>query len=189
MTKKQGKKVGKTKEKPKKENKKLVKGKNAKSKSIKKKELSKKPLPKKQTKKEKSPNPRIVTFACNWCSYAGADLAGVSRFQYPPTLRLIRVMCAGRITPTFVFDAFSEGADGVIVSGCHFEDCHYISGSRKAEKVVDITRKLMRLLGMDERRLRFELISAAEGQKFASVAKEFTEDIKKLNEKKHSKKK
>ena len=132
--------------------------------------------------------PRIVTFACNWCSYAGADLAGVSRFQYPASLRLIRVMCAGRITPTFVLDAFSEGADGVIVSGCHFEDCHYISGSRKAEKWVELTRKLMHLLGMDGRRLRFELISAAEGQKFAAVAKEFTEQIKKLNEQKKGKK-
>jgi len=121
--------------------------------------------------------PKIITFACNWCSYAGADLAGVSRFQYPPSLRVIRVMCAGRITPAFILDALTSGADGVIVSGCHFEDCHYISGSRKAEKIIKTTKKLMHLLGMDERRLRFELISAAEGQKFATVAREFTKEI------------
>lgn len=128
-------------------------------------------------------------FACNWCSYAGADLAGVSRLQYPATQRIIRVMCSGRITPTFILDALTGGADGVIVSGCHFEDCHYISGSRKAEKVIEETRELMELLGMDRRRLRFELISAAEGQKFAAVAKEFTDQIRKMNTEKHGKKK
>ncbi len=181
-------KVSKT-SKMKKEKKNVVIVKQDKSKLIKKKASKERIHAGKLTKQEKSKKPRIVTFACNWCSYAGADLAGVSRFQYPPSLRLIRVMCAGRITPTFVLDAFSEGADGVIVSGCHFEDCHYISGSKKAEKVVNLTRKLMHLLGMDERRLRFELISAAEGQKFATVAREFTEEIKKLNEKKHCKKK
>ncbi len=140
-----------------------------------------------KVKEKKTKYPRIVTFACNWCSYAGADLAGVSRFQYPPSLRLIRVMCAGRITPTFILDAFTEGADGVIVSGCHFEDCHYISGSKKAEKVVETAKKLMHLLGMDTRRLRFELISAAEGAKFASVAREFTDDIRKIMKEKHGK--
>lgn len=153
---------------------------------------TKKPKPKtkqaKEKKLKKTKVPRIVTFACNWCSYAGADLAGVSRFQYPPSLRLIRVMCSGRITPTFILDAFTEGADGVIVSGCHFEDCHYISGSKKAEKVVGTAKKLMHLLGMDTRRLRFELISAAEGAKFASVAREFTDDIKKIMKEKHGKK-
>jgi F420-non-reducing hydrogenase iron-sulfur subunit len=147
----------------------------------------KKPV-KKAAKQERAQLPRIIMFACNWCSYAGADLAGVSRLQYPPTQRIIRVMCSGRITPTFVLDALTSGADGVIVSGCHFEDCHYISGSRKAEKVIEETKELMHLLGMDQRRLRFELISAAEGQKFAEVAREFTEQIKKLNDEKHNKK-
>lgn len=135
---------------------------------------------KKKSKKEKKTEPRIVTFACNWCSYAGADLAGVSRMQYPATSRIIRVMCSSRITPVFILDALTDGADGVIVSGCHFSDCHYISGSKKAEKMVESTKKLMHLLGLDERRLRFELISAAEGQKFASVTVEFTEQIKRI---------
>ncbi len=142
---------------------------------------------KKTESKKRDALPRIIMFACNWCSYAGADLAGVSRMQYPATQRIIRVMCSGRITPTFILDALTGGADGVIVSGCHFEDCHYISGSRKAEKVIEETRELMHLLGMDTRRLRFELISAAEGQKFATVAKEFTEEIQALN-REHDKK-
>ena len=142
----------------------------------------------KEKKIKKTKVPRIVTFACNWCSYAGADLAGVSRFQYPPTQRIIRVMCSGRITPAFILDSFTKGADGVIVSGCHFEDCHYISGSRKAEKVIEETKRLMHLLGINEKKLRFELISAAEGQKFATVAKEFTEEIKKITEEKHARK-
>jgi F420-non-reducing hydrogenase iron-sulfur subunit len=158
----------------------------AKKKSSKKTE--KKQKPKKEGKKAAEMEaPRIVMFACNWCSYAGADLAGVSRLQYPPTQRIIRVMCSGRITPAFILDALTSGADGVIVSGCHFEDCHYISGSRKAEKVIEETKELMDLLGMDKRRLRFELISAAEGQKFAAVAKEFTDEIRKLN-REHGKK-
>jgi coenzyme F420-reducing hydrogenase delta subunit len=151
------------------------------------KKSQKKPA-KKAAKPQKARLPRIIMFACNWCSYAGADLAGVSRLQYPPTQRIIRVMCSGRITPAFVLDALTGGADGVIVSGCHFEDCHYISGSRKAEKVIEETKKLMHLLGIDQRRLRFELISAAEGQKFAEVAREFTAQINTLNNEKHSKK-
>lgn len=146
--------------------------------------MAKKTEKKKKKSKKKKIEPRIVTFACNWCSYAGADLAGVSRMQYPATSRIIRVMCSGRITPVFILDALTDGADGVIVSGCHFTDCHYISGSKKAEKMIESTKKLMRLLGLDERRLRFELISAAEGQKFASVTREFTEEIKNLKEEK-----
>ena len=138
----------------------------------------------KRMKERKSDYPKIISFACNWSTYVAADLAGTNKVQYPPSLRLIRFMCAGRITPTFILDALTDGADGVIVSGCHFEDCHYISGSRKAEKVVETTRKLMNLLGMDGRRLRFELISAAEGQKFATVAREFTEEITNLKKEK-----
>jgi F420-non-reducing hydrogenase iron-sulfur subunit len=137
---------------------------------------------KKESKEKKNIQPRIVTFACNWCSYAGADLAGVSRMQYPATSRIIRVMCSGRITPVFILDALTDGADGVIVSGCHFSDCHYISGSKKAEKMIETTKKLMHLLGIDERRLRFELISAAEGQKFAEVTSEFTKEITRIME-------
>lgn len=166
-------------------------GKKESKKTIKKPVSRKTPAKKKKPAKKaaKARTPRIIMFACNWCSYAGADLAGVSRLQYPATQRIIRVMCSGRITPTFILDALTGGADGVIVSGCHFEDCHYISGSRKAEKVIEETRELMELLGMDRRRLRFELISAAEGQKFAAVAKEFTDQIRKMNTEKHGKKK
>jgi F420-non-reducing hydrogenase iron-sulfur subunit len=90
-------------------------------------------------------------------------------------------MCAGRITPTFILDALTNGADGVLIMGCYFEDCHYLTGSRKAEKIVNMTKKLMKTLGMNERRVRFELISAAEGTKFAQIAKEFTEEIKQIN--------
>ena len=159
-----------------------------KSKKTKQRKTKDKTQKKKTVKTKKDIEPRIITFACNWCSYAGADLAGVSRMQYPPTSRIIRVMCSGRITPTFILDALTDGADGVIVSGCHFNDCHYISGSKKAEKMIESTKKLMHLLGMDERRLRFELISAAEGAKFASVAREFTKEIKNIMKKKHGKK-
>lgn len=159
-----------------------------KSKKTKQRKTKGKTQKKKTVKTKKDIEPRIITFACNWCSYAGADLAGVSRMQYPPTSRIIRVMCSCRITPTFILDALTDGADGVIVSGCHFEDCHYISGSKKAEKMIESTKKLMHLLGMDERRLRFELISAAEGAKFASIAREFTEEIKNIMKEKHGKK-
>ncbi len=159
-----------------------------KSKKTKQRKTKDKTQKKKTVKTKKDIEPRIITFACNWCSYAGADLAGVSRMQYPPTSRIIRVMCSGRIIPTFILDALTDGADGVIFSGCHFEDCHYISGSKKAEKMIESTKKLMHLLGMDERRLRFELISAAEGAKFASVAREFTEEIKNIMKEKHGKK-
>lgn len=159
-----------------------------KSKKTKQRKTKGKTQKKKTVKTRKDIEPRIIIFACNWCSYAGADLAGVSRMQYPPTSRIIRVMCSGRIIPTFILDALTDGADGVIVSGCHFEDCHYISGSKKAEKMIESTKKLMHLLGMDERRLRFELISAAEGAKFASVAREFTEEIKNIMKEKHGKK-
>ncbi len=159
-----------------------------KSKKTKQRKTKGKTQKKKTVKTRKDIEPRIIIFACNWCSYAGADLAGVSRMQYPPTSRIIRVMCSGRITPTFILDALTNGADGVIVSGCHFEDCHYISGSKKAEKMIESTKKLMHLLGMNERRLRFELISAAEGGKFASVAREFTEEIKNIMKEKHGKK-
>jgi F420-non-reducing hydrogenase iron-sulfur subunit len=124
--------------------------------------------------------PRIVVFACNWCSYAGADLAGVSRMQYPPTTRVIRVMCSGRVTPGFILEAFKLGADGVLVTGCHPGDCHYISGNQNAVVTVERTTQLMALLGMEEGRLRLEWISAAEGARFASITTEFTEQIRAL---------
>jgi F420-non-reducing hydrogenase iron-sulfur subunit len=125
--------------------------------------------------------PKIVGFLCNWCSYAGADLAGVSRFQYPPTLRIIRVMCSGRVHPSYILEAFKDGADGVLVAGCHPpNDCHYISGNLKAARRVAMLKKVLKQLGFDERRLRLEWISAAEGEKFARVITEFTRELKEL---------
>ncbi len=125
--------------------------------------------------------PRIVGFLCNWCSYAGADLAGVSRFQYPPNLRVIRVMCSGRVHPAHVLEAFRDGADGVLVAGCHPpNDCHYISGNLKAQRRVALLKKLMAQLGLEPERLRLEWISAAEGDKFARVIREMVSDLRKL---------
>lgn len=124
--------------------------------------------------------PKILAFACNWCSYAGADLAGISRKQYPPNIRLIRVMCSGRMEPIFILSAFEQGADGVLVTGCHIGDCHYISGNEKAEKVIQMTRELLSTLGLEEERLRLEWISASEGQRFAEVMSDFTSQIQGL---------
>ncbi len=124
--------------------------------------------------------PKIIAFACNWCSYAGADLAGVSRLQYPPNIRTIRVMCSGRISPGLILKAFEEGADGVFVSGCHIGDCHYSFGNRRAERQVELTRKLIDLLGIEPERLHLEWISATEGEKFAKSVTEFVERIRQL---------
>ncbi len=125
-------------------------------------------------------NPRIVVFACNWCSYAGADTAGVSRIQHQPHFRMIRVMCSGRIQPGFVLRAFERGADGVLVSGCHFGDCHYIFGNERAVEQFDKTRKVLGLLGLEAGRIRLEWISAAEGARFAAVIDEFTDQVRAL---------
>jgi F420-non-reducing hydrogenase iron-sulfur subunit len=125
--------------------------------------------------------PKLVGFLCNWCSYAGADLAGVSRFQYPTNLRIIRVMCSGRVHPAHILEAFKDGADGVLVAGCHIPtDCHYISGNFKAQRRIAMVKKLMEQLGIEPERLRLEWISAAEGDKFAKTIREMTEDLKKL---------
>jgi F420-non-reducing hydrogenase iron-sulfur subunit len=124
--------------------------------------------------------PRIIAFCCNWCSYAGADLAGVSRLQYPTNVRIIRVLCSGRIEPDFVLRALELGADGVLVAGCHPGDCHYISGNLKAEKRFQTLTKLLEVLGIDTRRARLEWISASEGPKFANTITEFVDQIKEL---------
>ena len=125
-------------------------------------------------------DPSIVVFACNWCSYAGADTAGVSRIQHQPFFRMIRVMCSGRIQPGFVLRAFEKGADGVLVSGCHFGDCHYINGNERAVEQFEKTMNMIKLLGLEEGRLRLEWISAAEGVRFAQVINEFTDQVRKL---------
>jgi F420-non-reducing hydrogenase iron-sulfur subunit len=125
--------------------------------------------------------PKLVGFLCNWCSYAGADLAGVSRFQYPTNLRVIRVMCSGRVHPAHILEAFKNGADGVLVAGCHIPtDCHYISGNFKAQRRIAMVKKLLEQLGIEPERLRLEWISAAEGDKFAKTIREMTDDLKKL---------
>lgn len=125
--------------------------------------------------------PRIIGFLCNWCAYAGADLAGVSRIQYPPNVRIIRVMCSGRIDPAFVFEAFKDGADGVLVAGCHLpSDCHYLSGNFKAQRRVFLTKKVLEQFGVEPERLRVEWVSASEGDRFASVMKEMVEEVRKL---------
>jgi len=117
--------------------------------------------------------PKIIAFCCNWCSYAGADLAGVSRFQYPTNIRIIRVMCSGRIEPNHIFAAFDAGADGVLISGCHPGDCHYISGNLRAEEMVTKLKNAFNIIGFDQRRLRLQWVSASEGQLFAQYIKEF----------------
>jgi len=124
--------------------------------------------------------PRIVGFLCNWCSYAGADLAGVSRIQYPPTLRIVRVMCSGRVDPIFIIEAFRSGADGVLVAGCHPGDCHYLAGNYKVQRRVVMLKKLLEQFGLEPERLRLEWVSASEGDRFATVIKDMTEEIKKL---------
>jgi len=125
--------------------------------------------------------PNILSFCCNWCSYAGADLAGVSRFQYPPNIRIIRVMCSGRVEPAFILEALKNGADGVLVTGCHIRDCHYIEGNKNAEIRINNTKKALEKLGLDKR-LRLEWVSASEGARFAEVVRDFTEEIKKLGQ-------
>lgn len=124
--------------------------------------------------------PRILGFLCNWCSYAGADLAGVSRMSYPTNIRIIRTMCSGRVDPLHVLEAFRQGVDGVLVTGCHIGDCHYITGNHACEKRVKFLKETMGQIGMDARRLRLEWVSASEGGKFAKVVKEFLEEIKAL---------
>ncbi len=124
--------------------------------------------------------PRIVCFACNWCSYPAADGAGINRMQYPPNIRIVRVMCGGRVNPSFVLKAFELGADGVLITTCHFADCHYLFGARRAKDNYDKLERVTRILGIEPERLRLEMISAAESPKFAKVMKEFTEGVKKL---------
>jgi F420-non-reducing hydrogenase iron-sulfur subunit len=132
-------------------------------------------------KKAKDFEPNILVFCCNWCSYAGADLAGVSRFQYPPNIRVIRVMCSGRVDPSFILKAIKDGADGVLISGCHIGDCHYISGNEYTrDRFAKMHSIIIKQLGVNEKRVRLEWVSASEGKRFAEVITEFTNQIKEL---------
>jgi len=124
--------------------------------------------------------PRIVGFLCNWCSYTGADLAGTSRVKYPPNVRVIRVMCSARIDPTFVLKALSEGADGVLICGCHPGDCHYVEGNYKAMRRYALLKKMLQAYGIEEDRVRLEWVSASEGVRFGDLVKDMTEKIRKI---------
>ena len=124
--------------------------------------------------------PRIVGFLCNWCAYSGADLAGVSRLKSAPNLRIIRVMCNGRVDASLILRALQLGADGVLVAGCHPGDCHYQEGNFKALRRVLMLQRVLRDFGIDSRRLRLEWISASEAEKFARVSREFADEIRAL---------
>jgi F420-non-reducing hydrogenase iron-sulfur subunit len=124
--------------------------------------------------------PNIVAFLCNWCSYAGADLTGTTRTHYPPTVKVIRVMCTGRVNPLFVAQALQKGADGVLISGCHPGECHYMKGNFLARRRFMMMKNLLEFMGIDPRRIRMSWVSASEGKKFAEVISEVTRDIAEL---------
>ena len=124
--------------------------------------------------------PKIVGFLCNWCSYTGADLAGTARIKYAPNVRSIRVMCSGRVDPVFVMKAFAEGADGVLIAGCHPGDCHYQEGNYKALRRYLLLKRILPEYGIEPERLRLEWIAASEGERFAHVVNEFTDQVRKL---------
>jgi F420-non-reducing hydrogenase iron-sulfur subunit len=125
--------------------------------------------------------PRIIGFLCNWCAYAGADLAGVSRIQYPPNVRIVRVMCSGRIDPIFILEALRDGADGVLIAGCHLpSDCHYLSGNFKALRRIALLKEVLEDFGIEPERVKLEWVSASEGDRFAAIVRDMVEEIKKL---------
>jgi F420-non-reducing hydrogenase iron-sulfur subunit len=124
--------------------------------------------------------PVILALACNWCSYAGADLAGISRCQYPTNVRIIRVMCSGMVHPNLVIEALTKGADGVVMCGCHPGDCHYQEGNLKAERRAEAITLMLQDFGIEEERFKLAWVSASEGPQFAKLMTDFTEQIKKL---------
>ena len=124
--------------------------------------------------------PRVVAFLCKWCSSAGSDLAGVSRIQYPPNATPITVPCTGAISPMYIMSAFNKGADGVLVSGCHIGDCHYIEGNYLARRKMQLIMELLEFIGVEQNRFRMSWVSAAEGAKFAQVITDFVNDLKPL---------
>ncbi len=124
--------------------------------------------------------PRIVGFLCNWCSYTGADLAGTSRIKYAPNVRVVRVMCSARVDPTFVIEALRMGADGVLICGCHPGDCHYAEGNYKTKRRYPLLKRLLAGYGIEPARVRLEWVSASEGQRFADIVNEMTEQVRAL---------
>lgn len=124
--------------------------------------------------------PKIVAFLCNWCSYAGADLAGVSRLQYGPNIRIIRVPCSGRVNPLYIVKALQNGADGVLISGCHPGDCHYISGNLVARRKFALMKDFITYLGIEPERVQFSWVSASEGNRFAALVNEVIADVKRV---------
>lgn len=130
--------------------------------------------------KPKDWQPKIVAFICHWCSYAGADLAGISRIQYPPNIRIIRLPCSGRVNPLYVIKALEQGADGVLISGCHPGDCHYSEGNFYARRRFAMLKKLLEYGGIDPRRFQVSWVSAAEGDKWAEIVREVVEEVRKI---------
>ena len=130
--------------------------------------------------------PLIIGFLCNWCSYAGADMAGTSRQAYPSNIRILRVPCSGRVDPLLIVKCFEEGADAVLVAGCHPGDCHYIEGNYYGRRRFALLRELLDFMGIEKERFRIEWVSASEGKRFAKIVSEFTEDITKLGSRKVS---
>jgi F420-non-reducing hydrogenase iron-sulfur subunit len=124
--------------------------------------------------------PRIVAFFCTWCTYTAADLAGISRIQYAPNVRVVRLMCSGRVDPQFVLAAFRHGADGVLIGGCHPGDCHYEQGNYNARRRFELLKPLLTEMGIEEERLRLEWISASEGERAQRVCNEMTEEMRRL---------
>lgn len=124
--------------------------------------------------------PKIVAFLCKWCSSAGSDLAGVSRMEYPPNVVPITVMCSGSVSPLYIFSAFKRGADGVLVSGCHPGDCHYIKGNFYARRRIALVKKLLDYIGLEPQRFQMAWVSAAEGKKYTQIIKDFVQELKPL---------
>lgn len=124
--------------------------------------------------------PKIVAYACTYCSYPGADLAGTSRIKYSPNVNIIRVLCSGRISPELILRTFREGADGVLVLGCHYGDCHFINGNHRTAKRIPILQRILEFSGIESERLRLEWVSASEGERFAQIVDEFTETVREL---------
>ena len=124
--------------------------------------------------------PNILAFLCNWCSYAGADLAGTSRIQYSSNVKIIRVMCSGRVNPVFLINSLQNGIDGILIGGCHPGECHYDTGNYLARRRITILKKLLEYVGIDPRRVKLTWVSASEGNKFAEVINEFAAEIKKI---------